>query len=165
MRRTAADGWQYGTGGPVVMGCTAGAGGRHAARMWHDGGPVAHGHHHHAAARGARGWREHQRVATDAGYAARWRRGGRLHLAARGRRGRRLGVQEVAPGLRGRRHVTVLLVLVLRYAPGQDVRQQVQLRTKHTRNRISPMRSARAQNNTRTGTYWSYRESISISEK
>lgn len=101
MRRPAADGWQYGAGGPVVMGRAPGTGGWHAPRMRHDRGPVAHGHHH-AAGRG-RGRREHQRVATAtdaAGDAARRRRDGRLHQAARVRRGRRLRVQEVAPGLR-----------------------------------------------------------------
>lgn len=125
------------------MGRAACTRGWHAARVRHDGGPVAHGHHH-AASRGARGRREHQRVpaaaaaatATTAGDAARRRRDGRLHQAAGGRRSRRLGVQEVAPGLR-RRHVTVLLVLVLRYAPGQDLRQQLQLYTKITRPLVS----------------------------
>jgi len=71
MRRPAADGRQYGTGRPVVMGRAAGTGRRHAARVRHDRRPVAHGQHH-AAARGARGRREHQRVAADAGHATRW---------------------------------------------------------------------------------------------
>lgn len=130
VRRPAADGWQYGAGGPVIVGRAAGARGRHAARVRHDGGPVAHGHHH-AAARRARRRREHQWVAAAAarraGDAARRRRDGRLHQATGGRGGRRLGMQEVAPGLSRRRYVAVCLVLVLRYAPGQDLRQQFEL--------------------------------------
>lgn len=153
VRRPATDGRQYRAGGPVIMGCSARTGGRHAAWMWHDGGPVAHGHHH--AGRAGRRWREHQWVSTAAPTAAAaaavadvsaaaasgdvscGRRDGRLHRAAGGRcrrcsrsrrcRRRRLGMQKVAPGLRCRRRVSVLLVLVLRYAPGQDLRQQFQL--------------------------------------
>lgn len=46
VRRPAADGRQYRAGGPMVMGRAARAGGRHAAWVRHDGGPIAHGHHH-----------------------------------------------------------------------------------------------------------------------
>lgn len=128
MRRPAADWRQYGTGGPVVMGRAAGTGRWHAARVGHDRRSVTHGQHH-AAARGARGRREHQRVSADAGHAARRRRDGRLHQTAGGHRGRRFRVQEIAPGLRRRRQVAgvLLVLLVLRYAPGQDLRQQLQL--------------------------------------
>lgn len=147
MRRPAADGRQYGTGGPVVMGRAACTGRRHAARVRHDRRPVAHGQHH-SAARGSRRRREHQRIAAAdaAGHAARRRRDGRLHQAAGGHRGRRFRVQEVAPGLRRRRRIAGVLVrrlvlLVLRYAPGQDLRQQLQLRhtdTSHVINVIPP---------------------------